>query len=568
VAFFAASYQILEQRIPAYLDLFALGMAGLYLGLGLAARVKKEVAREVLVVLFLISAGFLTLAVPLQFDGQWVTFCWLLEATALLWLALVFASHEVRFASLALLGVAGFGLFTYKMWEVPARGIEQFNPILNERFLIFTVGIASLFSAAYAYRKKLAEVFAQERSMQAVFMVLASLLILWLGALENHDYFSKLLARPGLGWREIEMFEFASMVTLAGVWALLAASLLILGSLTGFFSVRILALIVLGAVNILLFAFGSKTPVPESFNLILNRRLLFSMAAVAAHLLGAYIFRPSVRGLSTALIIMAAILIVWAASVENLDYHQNLLAGVSIRGPQYEQLKYASRLNLVMIWAILAVIFTTIGLIGKSPALRIFSLLPLGLANILLLVFGSRTPAPELFRIFLNRRFLVFAVAIALNFLAAYLFKARRNLLLSRERLLPSVLVIVGAFLILWLGSVENLDHYNKLLAQPTLSLEQITNLEHAAQVRLSVMWTCLAALYIVVGFSAKYPPIRIFALLVLLVAIAKVFIVDLSVLERLYRIISLLGLGVVLLILSFIYHKYRHRLSRVVLGK
>ena len=64
------------------------------------------------------------------------------------------------------------------------------------------------------------------------------------------------------------------------------------------------------------------------------------------------------------------------------------------------------------------------------------------------------------------------------------------------------------------------------------------------------------ATLLIVVGLRRKYAPIRYFAMTVFVITIAKVFAIDLAELDRLYRVLSVLGLGVTLLMTSYLYQK------------
>ena len=60
------------------------------------------------------------------------------------------------------------------------------------------------------------------------------------------------------------------------------------------------------------------------------------------------------------------------------------------------------------------------------------------------------------------------------------------------------------------------------------------------------------------VGLRRSFPPIRIFAIVVLALTIVKVFTVDLAHLERVYRVVSVLGLGIMLLVTSYLYQKTR----------
>jgi uncharacterized membrane protein len=61
------------------------------------------------------------------------------------------------------------------------------------------------------------------------------------------------------------------------------------------------------------------------------------------------------------------------------------------------------------------------------------------------------------------------------------------------------------------------------------------------------------------VGLRRHCPAIRYFAIVVFAVTIFKVFTIDLGALERIYRVLSVIGLGVLLLMSSYLYQRSRH---------
>jgi uncharacterized membrane protein len=63
-------------------------------------------------------------------------------------------------------------------------------------------------------------------------------------------------------------------------------------------------------------------------------------------------------------------------------------------------------------------------------------------------------------------------------------------------------------------------------------------------------------ALLLTLGFWRRAPFLRWQALVLLAVTIAKVFLVDISALSQGFRIISFLGLGALLLTVSFAYQR------------
>ena len=77
-----------------------------------------------------------------------------------------------------------------------------------------------------------------------------------------------------------------------------------------------------------------------------------------------------------------------------------------------------------------------------------------------------------------------------------------------------------------------------------------------------SALWMVYGAALMVVGFRRGIAFVRRLALVLIGITIAKVFLYDLSALERAYRIVAFIALGVLLLAISFAYGAKRDRLS------
>jgi uncharacterized membrane protein len=75
-------------------------------------------------------------------------------------------------------------------------------------------------------------------------------------------------------------------------------------------------------------------------------------------------------------------------------------------------------------------------------------------------------------------------------------------------------------------------------------------------QVGLSVLWTLYAAAVLAWGFIRRSAPLRYGALGLLGLTIFKVFVVDLASVKTLYRMLSFLLLGIVLLLVGLLYQK------------
>lgn len=79
-------------------------------------------------------------------------------------------------------------------------------------------------------------------------------------------------------------------------------------------------------------------------------------------------------------------------------------------------------------------------------------------------------------------------------------------------------------------------------------------------QATYSIVWAVYAVLIVIAGFVLKYRLLRVLGLLGLLAILAKVFLVDLSNLKLLPRVLALAALGMALLGVSFLYQKFTRR--------
>ncbi len=78
----------------------------------------------------------------------------------------------------------------------------------------------------------------------------------------------------------------------------------------------------------------------------------------------------------------------------------------------------------------------------------------------------------------------------------------------------------------------------------------------------LSIFWSLFALSLLLTGISKNRSVLRGAGLLLMGIVVAKVFFVDLAGLGQIHRIVAFIILGVVVLIGSFLYLKYRHRFS------
>jgi uncharacterized membrane protein len=91
--------------------------------------------------------------------------------------------------------------------------------------------------------------------------------------------------------------------------------------------------------------------------------------------------------------------------------------------------------------------------------------------------------------------------------------------------------------------------------------MQKIADLENAKQLALSLAWLLYASALMAFGFARRLRAARLAALGLAAAAILKIFLYDLSYLRTPYRIGSFIGLGVILMLTSYLYQRFKDRI-------
>jgi hypothetical protein len=94
----------------------------------------------------------------------------------------------------------------------------------------------------------------------------------------------------------------------------------------------------------------------------------------------------------------------------------------------------------------------------------------------------------------------------------------------------------------------------------------EANKLKDMASLCISFYWLVYAIVLLVIGFVKKIKWSRLGGLLLLIISIIKIFFVDLWDLGTLYRIFAFMGLGVVLLVISFAYQKNKDKIKELII--
>jgi uncharacterized membrane protein len=149
----------------------------------------------------------------------------------------------------------------------------------------------------------------------------------------------------------------------------------------------------------------------------------------------------------------------------------------------------------------------------------------------------------------LNARFATFAICVASMALGCY-FAASSDPELSEQESMAFVITAIAANILAVAAlSLEVWDVFGRM---HSLGIDR----GHAQELALSMLWLVWALGLLGAGLWKNSQTIRWQALVLLGAVIVKVFLFDLSFLERFYRIVSFLLLGLALLLISFYYQR------------
>ena len=89
-----------------------------------------------------------------------------------------------------------------------------------------------------------------------------------------------------------------------------------------------------------------------------------------------------------------------------------------------------------------------------------------------------------------------------------------------------------------------------------------VRNSPFAREFMTSVTWAAYANALVLVGLYRRYAPIRYFGIALFGITILKVFFSDLAHVQQIYRVLSVMGLGALLLLTSYLYQRMRGMLT------
>lgn len=423
---------------------FALGIALVHLIAALLIYRQKTADRNLLYFISGLVIVFITLAIPVQFDGKWVTVLWTGEAAVLFWIGRSRTEPVYEKLSYPLMMIATFSLLhdwgtDYNLAD-SRETLIQITPLLNLRFLNSVLFAASFgFIAILNRNKNYSSALAGRIEFKQLFSFLLPAVFLsavyFAFRLEIAAYFEQLYVSSAVEidqtTKSVQMNK--EILSFKSLWMTIYTFVF---------------LTLLSLVNMLKLK-------EENLGYI---NLALQVAAILAFLINDLLLLGNLRQ----------------------TYIEGTLADYFPRGMIYIAFRYLS-------FAFVALILYTTHAYIKQPFLK-------------------------------------------LNFRKYY------DLLLHGS--------------ILWIASAE-LIHWMDLSGS-----------DESYKLGLSILWGIYSLFLIALGIRRKQKHLRIGAIALFAVTLIKLFVYDISHLETIPKTIIFISLGLLLLIISFLYNKYKHIIS------
>ncbi len=404
--------------------------------------------------LFFLVAGlvlvFITISIPVQLDGNWVTLLWAFEAALLFWIGRTKNVPVYEKLSYVLMFLAVFSLF--EDWSTayhnynPDQPDTSLSPLINIHFLSSILFIAAFSFINYLNKN---EKYAPPQSDKSL-----------LGSLMNFSI-------PGI---LLVVLYFTFQLEISTYWHQVYLDSAIGIKVTG-------------------------QEFPNSYwNDDLNR------------------FKS-----------------IWIINYSLLFFA--ILSFVNIRMIKNRSL---GLINL-LINSVLVFIFLTVGLYELSELRESY-------LNQTLAEFYNRT------NLNIGIRYISFSlVAMILFCTYKYLKQEFMNPIFEHSKMVYDLLLHIT---ILWIASSE------------FITWMDVAAMSQSDKLGLSILWGVYALLLIILGISRKEKHLRVGAIGLFAVTLLKLFFYDISHLNTVAKTIVLVSLGVLLLLISFLYNKYKNLIS------
>ena len=580
VAFFALTYHVLWDDYREWFGLIAVGLSLFYALIAFVAIRRPSTPAEMAIFALPIAIVFLTIAVPLQLSGVWITVAWVAEGAALVGTAFLLGRWQMRAFGLGVL-VVGLGhLVVIDLLEQGGRiDLDEFVPFLNERFPIMAAAVVALYAAAFVYHYYRKQRERWEEYVLWPLLGIANALTVVALSLELVTYFDSraLAADFGPGAQVLQRAMDAKLLSLTALWSVYGCILATVGLWRRWPLARWAGLLLLGLTILKLITIDTigVRLAQLGFPPVLNFQFLTCALVVVVLSVLAWRFRRQAQDMIgyesyafVALVVAANFVALWTLNQEIISYfHRQAVALERATPILWDQVRAATNakyLSITYLWAIYGAAVIAVGLWRRLPIVRWAGLAILALASLKLMAFDTFMTelVPKGFIPFLNLHFLAFVLAIALMLGFAWWHRRAQPEPNRFETYVIPGLLIAANVVALWgltLEAVHYFDARADRLRTDTFSAQQLS---------LTVLWAVYAVGVIGVGIARQSSRIRLAGMALLAVPLVKLFGFDVFLLEREYRVAAFVTLGVLMLGTGLIYQRYSQAVRGFLFGQ
>lgn len=523
-------YAILNPTHRLVLGFATLAMSAIHLALMAIFVIRSKEDSDLHAVLLAIGILFFTVSLSLFFKAGVLSFAWALQGVVLALIGTQYRSLMIRVFGLVALALSCLNLL---LW-FPIHSAE-FNFIFNPSVGVWLSVAAAAYVNHLVYRHASQEEGDLYSVISQILYVLMGILLISVSVMEwvcHCDY---------------NLHKASEYMVLKAIPVILAAALALFFArpLCPSGKIRECFAAVLTAAGIVFTLISLAWLHNKPFTVIANMQFLsvalFPATLAVYHILHRFVYTDASkieRNLAQHLYGIAGIITMLIASTEwyfrcNLnqaDMFPSVLIGQTI------------------IFAVSLPFFIVRPLSPMGITSRSISVV-LAVLALLYTVIATIFFYDNAFRIFLNFPFfvgLVFTASLA----ASSIFLFRKD---SSGKNYPKLGIFFGLsfIVVLWALLTEQIFLYWYCLNEYEV---MTVNWIYQAYMYISIMWALYAAVLMVVGFWRRLPILRYVALGLFGLLLAKIFIIDTSQVENIYRIAAFLATGGVLVAVSYLY--------------
>jgi uncharacterized membrane protein len=531
VGLFGWTYTLLRPHHPHTLGLITLGMGLTYLALGLLTRQRIPEDRKGVLGFASLFMAFVIMAVPIHLNLQAVTVAWSVQAPLLLYLAYKYDYLPVRLGSLIPLVMSVARLFLFH-WPLHS---ESFTLCCNTGFGTGLMVVLAGFAYALIHRTQRPSSTSLDECIGSLTALVSGLLTLILCHVELWQWLTY------RGYPDMRLWTSALIWVLgAGAFAMAAQQLQSTSSfLAGLVPLGVAALLTLGAylqpllpprlflngrflaglsITGMLFALGLGSQVWVSIKLPQRKRMTDGFLGI---------------GIAAAAALLSAETWLWLDACDRQELGRSLLV-VFTAGAA---------------WA-----FHGVGARRASYELRMATVFSMLLA-VVPGIWGYAYRIETHSQMILNLRFLAALLPVAIALVHVRTLQRQPEWLDPREKQLTPILYGGMAVFLFGLISLETYFHVSSWM----------TDHERArwlAQMALSLVWGGYATALLALGFRIPQAKLRLAALSLFGVTAVKLVLIDMAQVQDIFRIVSFVGLGVLMIGASYLYHRAVKKLA------